>query len=216
LELAGVLPRHDPVDLLISKTARSLADVPLHSIVATSSNRRARQLCYRRPDFIISDIRGNVTTRLSKLFQNEHWNAIILAKAGLERLGFRLEQGLMEFESQALFASDLIELLPAVGQGAIGLEIALPNAEVKAAIEKINDPLTWFCVTAERELLRMIGGGCQTPLGVRTRFRKDVLHFDAIVFGKESKPLTGTVTGLFSTPADAATALYTSIYGKQS
>jgi hypothetical protein len=62
----------------------------------------------------------------------------------------------------------------------------------------------------------MIGGGCQTPLGVRTRFRKDVLHFDAIVFGKESKPLTGTVTGLFSTPADAATALYTSIYGKQS
>jgi hydroxymethylbilane synthase len=215
LELGGVLGRHDSVDLLISRSARTLNDLPFSAIVATSSLRRAKQLVYRRPDILIADVRGNVTTRIEKLLRNDSWNSIVLAKAGLERLGFRLEQGLMEFESQPLFVSDLVEILPAVGQGAIGLENAVHNALIKSVIDQINEPQTWFCVAAERELLKMLGGGCQTPLGVRTRLQGKNLHFEAILFEKGGKPLTGAVSGPFSTPSSAATALLEKIYAKR-
>jgi len=214
LELAGVLARHDPVDLLISKSVRTFADVPLNATIATSSVRRARQLVFRRPDLTIADVRGNVTTRIAKLFREESWNAIILAKAGLERLGYRLDQGLMEFESQTLFVCDLIEILSAVGQGAIGLEIAANNRDLKSVVTQINEPQTWFCVSAEREFLRLLGGGCQTPLGVRTRLQGENLYFEAILFGKDNRPVTGTVSGVFPTPNAAATALLDNIYGK--
>jgi hydroxymethylbilane synthase len=215
LALGGMLERHDSVDLLISKSARTLIDLPPKAVVATSSTRRARQLVYRRPDINIVDIRGNVTTRIEKLLGNAAWNSIVLAKAGLERLGYRLEQGLMEYDSQPLFVSDLIEILPAPGQGAIGLEIAVRNALAKAVIDQINEPQTWFCVSAERELLRLLGGGCQTPLGVRTRLDGNNLHFEAILFEKGGSPLMGSVSGAFSTPGAAATALLDNIYGKR-
>jgi hydroxymethylbilane synthase len=215
LELGGVLARHDPLDLLISKTGRTLNELPLNATVATSSTRRARQLVFRRPDIFIADVRGNVTTRVEKLLRDDSWNSIILAKAGLERLGFRLEQGLMEFESQPLFVSDLIEILPAVGQGAIGLEVAMHNSVVKSFVSKINDPQSWYCVTAERELLKLLGGGCQTPLGVRTRLQGENLYFEAILFEKGIRPMTGTVSGVFPSPAAAATALLDKIYGKR-
>lgn len=214
LELAGVLARHDPVDLLISKSARTLADIPLNATIATSSIRRARQLIFRRPDLVIADVRGNVTTRIAKLFREESWSAIVLAKAGLERLGYRLDQGLMEFESQTLFVSDLIEILPAVGQGAISLEIAANNKNLKAMVAQINEPQAWFCISTEREFLRLIGGGCQTPLGVRTRLQGKNLYFEAILFGKGDRAMTGAVSGIFPTPSAAATALLDNIYGK--
>ena len=121
----------------------------------------------------------------------------------------------MEYESQPLFVSDLVEILPAVGQGAIGLEIAVRNISAKSVIAQINEPQTWFCVAAERELLKMLGGGCQTPLGVRTRLQGKNLHFEAILFEKGGKPLLGTVSGSFSTPSAAATALLDNIYGKR-
>jgi hydroxymethylbilane synthase len=215
LVLGGMLERHDSVDLLISKSGRTLNDLPLNAIIATSSARRAKQLIYRRPDINIVDVRGNVPTRIEKLLRNDAWNSIVLAKAGLERLGYRLEQGLMEYESQPLYASDLVEILPAAGQGVIGLEIAVRNTSVKSVVDQINEPRTWFCVTAERELLRMLGGGCQTPLGVRTRLHGKNLHFEAILFEKGGKPVTGTVSGSFSTPGAAATALLDNIYGKR-
>src|SRR5262249_38262903 len=93
LELAASLPRHDPGDVLISKSAKSLGELPESGIVATSSLRRARQILHARPDLQIVDVRGNVPTRITRLVQESSWNAIVLAKAGLERLGYRLEQG---------------------------------------------------------------------------------------------------------------------------
>jgi len=121
--LAATLPRHDPVDVLISKTANSLRDIPPGGIVATSSPRRTRQIAAHRPDLRATDVRGNVPTRMAKLLAEDSWDSLVLAKAGLERLGYRLAGGRMEFQGQQLFVSDLVELLPAAGQGAIGLEV---------------------------------------------------------------------------------------------
>src|SRR4029077_11355286 len=196
LELAASLPRHDPDDVLISKSAKSLRELPESGIVATSSLRRARQILYLRPDLQIADIRGNVPTRISRLVQESSWNAIVLAKAGLERLGYRLEQGHIDAEAQPLLVSDLNELLPAVGQGAIGLQVRSDDLRLKNLLVDVNDARTWFCVQAERELLRMLGGGCQLPLGVRTRLENKKFSIEAILFRDEGDPIRGFVSGV--------------------
>jgi hydroxymethylbilane synthase len=213
LELVGVLPRHDPVDVLVAKTPGGLGGLPVCARVATSSLRRAQQLVFHRPDLQIVDVRGNVGTRLSKLRQEDSWGAIVLAKAGLERLGFRLEIGLMEFESQRFFASDLVEILPAVGQGTIGLEIASDRSSLRDLLSQINDPETWVCTTAEREFLRLLKAGCQTPIGIRSRIHGSELHLEAIVFDRSGKARSGAVFGAFKTPQAAATALLEKVYG---
>jgi hydroxymethylbilane synthase len=213
LELAGVLPRHDPIDVLVAKTPGGLSGLPVGARVATSSLRRARQLVFHRPDLQVLDVRGNVGTRLSKLRQEDSWSAIVLAKAGLERLGFRLEIGQMEFESQRFFASDLVEILPAVGQGTIGLEIASDRKSLRELLGQINDPETWFCTAAEREFLRLLQAGCQTPIGIRSRIHRSELHLEAIVFDRNGKARTGAVFGAFQTPQAAATALLEKVYG---
>jgi len=213
LELAASLPRHDPSDVLISKSAKSLRELPESGIVATSSLRRARQILYLRPDLQIADIRGNVPTRISRLVQESSWNAIVLAKAGLERLGYRLEQGHIDAGPQPLFVSDLNELLPAVGQGAIGLQVRSDDLRLKNLLVDVNDARTWFCVQAERELLRMLGGGCQLPLGVRTRLENKKFSMEAILFRDEGDPIRGFVSGVFTNPREAAKALLQRIYG---
>jgi hydroxymethylbilane synthase len=205
LELAATLPRHDPGDVLISKSAKSLGEVPPHGIVATSSLRRARQILYFRPDLQVVDIRGNVPTRLAKLVQEKTWNAMVLAKAGLERLGYSLVQG--RIEPLSLFVSNLSELLPAVGQGAIGLQVRSDDWQLKKLLVHVNDAKTWFCIQAERELLRMLGGGCQLPLGVRTRIDGLEFSMEAILFCDQISPVRGLVSGVFKEPREAATAL---------
>ena len=212
LKLVATLARHDPCDVLISKTARSLIEIPQNAIVATGSPRRSRQLVFRRPDLRIADIRGNVLTRLSKLLREDSWNAIVLAKAGLQRVGFDLVDGKIALDSCELLVSDLVEILPAVGQGAIAVETAAHRAELKALFGQINDTNTWFCTQAERELLRLLGGGCQAPVGVQTRIQGGTLYFEAIVFDNQSKPQSGAVSGVFHTPQTAATALITKLY----
>jgi hydroxymethylbilane synthase len=213
LELAASLPRHDPSDVLISKSAKSLRELPESGIVATSSLRRARQILYLRPDLQIADIRGNVPTRISRLVQESSWNAIVLAKAGLERLGYRLEQGHIDAEAQPLLVSDLNELLPAVGQGAIGLQVRSDDLRLKNLLVDVNDARTWFCVQAERELLRMLGGGCQLPLGVRSRLENKKFSMEAILFRDQGDPIRGFVSGVFTNPWEAAKALLQRIYG---
>jgi hydroxymethylbilane synthase len=210
LELAATLPRHDPGDVLISKSAKSLGEVPQHGLVATSSLRRARQILYARPDLQVVDIRGNVPTRIAKLAQENSWNAIVLAKAGLERLGYRLDQGCIE--TLPLFVSNLPELLPAVGQGAIGLQVRSGDLQLKELLVHVNDAKTWFCTQAERELLCMLGGGCQLPLGVRTRIDDQEFSMEAILFRDQINPVRGFVSGVFTEPRQAATALLRRIY----
>jgi hydroxymethylbilane synthase len=213
LELVAVLPRHDPVDVLVAKTAGGLSGLPVGARVATSSLRRARQLAFHRPDVQIVDVRGNVGTRLSKLLHEDSWSAIVLAKAGLQRLGFRLENGQMEYESQGLFASDLVEILPAVGQGAIGLEISADRGPLRDLLSQINDPGTWFCTAVEREFLRLLKGGCQTPIGIRSRIHGSELHLEAVVFDRNGRARSGAVFGAFQTSQAAAAALVDKVYG---
>jgi hydroxymethylbilane synthase len=212
LELAATLPRHDPADVLIAKSAKSLSEIPAGGLVATSSPRRARQLMARRPDLRVSDIRGNVPTRIAKLLAEDSWSSLVLAKAGLERLGYRLADGRLEFESHRLFVTDLPEILPAAGQGAIGLEIRANNPELRQFLGQINDGPTWFCTGVEREFLRLLGGGCNLPVGIRTALDGAELRCEAIVFDENDQPRTGALSGIFTTPRAAASALLDKIY----
>ncbi len=214
LELAATLPRHDPVDVLISKSAKSLSEIPPGGLIATSSPRRARQLLAHRPDLQVSDIRGNVPTRIAKLLAEESFNSLVLAKAGLERLGYSLKSGRLEFDARWLFASDLREILPAPGQGAIGLEIRANDSELREFLGGVNDLPTWFCTGVEREFLRLLGGGCNLPLGIRTSLKGSELRCEAIIFDETEKPVSGILAGEFKTARAAASALLNQIYEK--
>jgi hydroxymethylbilane synthase len=214
LELAATLPRHDPADVLISKSAKSLSEISAGGLVATSSPRRASQLMALRPDLRVCDIRGNVPTRIAKLLAEDSWNSLVLAKAGLERLGYRLADGQLEFERHRLFVTDLPEILPAAGQGAIGLETRANDSELHHFLGQINDGPTWFCTGVEREFLRLLGGGCNLPVGIRTSFDGTELRCQAIVFDENNRPRAGSLSGKFTTPRAAATALLERIYEK--
>jgi hydroxymethylbilane synthase len=212
LELVATLPRHDPVDVLISKTATSLRDIPPSGVIATSSPRRTRQIAVHRPDLRSTDVRGNVPTRIAKLLAENSWNSLVLAKAGLERLGYSLAGGRMEFAGQGLFVSDLIELLPAAGQGAIGLQVRANDLEIKKIVTSVSHAQTWFCTAVERAFLSLLGGGCQLPLGIRARVQEGELSCEAIFFEENEKPRSGFISGAFHTPQEAAEALLNRIY----
>lgn len=149
-----ILKREDPRDALISKNYASLADLPQGAVVGSCSLRRRAQLLAIRPDLQLKDLRGNVNTRLQKL-ENGEYDAIILAAAGLIRLGF--EDKITEYLSDEIS-------LPAVGQGAIGIECVTSNDEVRKVIEALNDRETSICVTAERAFNAKLNGGCQAPI----------------------------------------------------
>jgi hydroxymethylbilane synthase len=155
LILEAVPPRGPTGDAFISGRFRSFLEMPPGSSVATSSSRRRAQILNRRPDLRLVEIRGNVETRLNKLTA-ENLDAIILAQAGLERLG------LHEHISEIL---DPAWMLPAVGQGALGLECRADDAACRALLAKVDDPETHQVVLAERAFLRGLGGGCQLPIG---------------------------------------------------
>lgn len=153
----GTIPeREDPRDVLISKENRSLRDLPAGAIVGTSSLRRKAQILNIRPDLEIKWIRGNIDTRLKKL-ETEEYDAIILAAAGLSRMGWQAE-----VVSEYLEPSDCI---PAVGQGALAIECRKDDEEILQWLAKLNCPKTNRAVQAERAFLNKIGGSCQVPVG---------------------------------------------------
>lgn len=155
LMLSAIGEREDPRDAFVSNTYSSLADLPQGSIVGTSSLRRQCQLQAKRPDLKIHFLRGNVNTRLSKLDAGEY-HAIILAAAGLKRLGF-----------DARIASYLEPevCLPAGGQGAIGIELRSDDLDTQALVQVLHHTQTAHCVTAERAMNLRLNGGCQVPIG---------------------------------------------------
>ncbi len=213
LELAAVLPRHDSVDLLISKSATSLSEIPRGGCVATGSPRRATQIRRFRPDLEIVDIRGNVPTRVRKLLNEDAWNSLVLAKAGLERLGYRMAHNRLQFEARELFVSELSEILPAPGQGAIALETRAVDRVLKDLLMKVNDAATSYCTSVEREFLRLLGGGCNLPVGVRASLKGGELHCEAIVFDEEGRSFSGTLLQKMDQPtATVALALFKKIY----
>ena len=215
VELCAVLPREDPADVLVTKIPVTLSEVPFGATLATSSARRAKQLLYRRPDLNITEIRGNVPTRLEKLGRDPALFGLVLAHAGLHRLGLELSKGSLQAIPVALFVEPLPEMLPAAGQGIIGLEIASHNEGARAWLARVNHLPTWLCARAERDFLRLIDGGCGVPVGMRSRVEGGTLHLEAIVFDLDAEPRTGVVRMPAGDPRGAAAALLEEVYGKR-
>jgi hydroxymethylbilane synthase len=179
LGIAAMPPREETVDILVSNKYKSFADLPAGALIGTSSLRRKAQLSYARKDLKFADIRGNVDTRLAKL-DNAEYDAIILAYAGIHRLGW--SERITEKIPFAL-------CLPAVGQGAVGVESRSNDDYVNNLLIKINDLRTFFCVNIERSLLAKLEGGCQVPIGCQAYFSGNSLKVSAIVADVEGTAL---------------------------
>lgn len=171
LHLPVICERADPLDAFVSNHHASLDALPQGARVGTSSLRRECQLRAARPDLQVLSLRGNVNTRLRKLDEGE-FDAILLASAGLTRLGFekRIRQRLAPEVS-----------LPAIGQGALGLECRSEDPEVNALIAPLADRETALCVRAERALNQRLHGGCQVPIGAYAELQGDALRLRALV-----------------------------------
>ena len=186
-QIAAVLPRAPINDVLISKHSGGLASVPCGATVATGSVRRQRQRLWKRADLKVVDLRGNVPTRLRKLAENE-WDGIVLARAGLERLGFSPTRIESSFEGGKLFFEILSRevFLPAGGQGIIALQIRSDDQSTKALLESVNDHETLLCLQAEREFLSRLHGDCNFPVGVHATINNGKMKLRAQVFEGES------------------------------
>ena len=175
LTLAVICEREDPRDAFVCNTYERFDDLPFGAHVGTSSLRRSAQLKAARPDLLISSLRGNVQTRLGKLDAGE-FDAILLAAAGLKRLGLgeRIRHELMPEVS-----------LPAVGQGAVGIECREDDPRVHALLAPLNDPLTWDRVVAERAMNRKLEGGCQVPIAGYAELQGDELWLRGLVASEQ-------------------------------
>ncbi len=156
LSLAAICKRDNPFDVFVSYQHTDLQTLPAHSIVGTSSLRRQSQLLAYRPDLNVKSLRGNINTRLEKLKSGEY-QAIILAAAGLERMGFT------DVVKEQLSAQIM---LPACGQGALAIECRTDDHEMHALVAELNDPVSSICVHAERKVNALLGGNCHVPLAV--------------------------------------------------
>lgn len=213
LAVTAVLERAPTADVLIAKDARTFEELPHGAVIGTSSIRRARQLRWLRPDLVIEEWRGNVQTRLRKLGESDRAAGIILAQAGLERLGYDLAAGTLDFAPWSFRAVPLGDhLLPAIGQGAIALQSRADRAEVTAILQKLDHPATHTAIRAERELQRLLAGDCGLPVGVRATLTGDRLHLRAILFGPETDPpKTAEAEGPATSPEAIAAELFARI-----
>ncbi|MGN7611970.1 hydroxymethylbilane synthase [Magnetococcales bacterium HHB-1] len=174
LQLTAMLPREDPRDVLLSCRFNDLNALPQGAVVGSSSLRRKSQLLHIRPDLQLKDLRGNVNTRIDKMVKGEY-DAIILAAAGVKRL--QLTQHLKQ-------KLDHQTMLPAVAQGAIGIESRQNDPETTALLTPLNDPETWITVTAERTLMATLEGSCQIPIAGHAKIIDDQIQ------------MTGRITSL--------------------
>ena len=194
LAIGAVCEREDPLDCLVTKGARSLAELRAEAVVATGSPRRKAQLLHLRPDLRIVDLRGNVGTRLRKLDESD-WEAIVLAKAGLVRLGF--ERRIHCVLSQK-------EMLPAVCQGALGIEIRQEDGKTATLVSPLDHAPSRLATAAERAFLASLGGGCQLPIAALARVGWGTLTLEGLVASPDGRVyLRRHMEG----PASAAEAL---------
>ncbi len=186
LGLAAVLPREDPRDALISNEYSSIETLPEGARVGTSSLRRQCQLRRLRPDLKVLDLRGNVNTRLAKLDKGDY-DAILLAAAGVRRMGW--EQRITELLAPEQF-------IPAIGQGAIGIEIRLDDVRVRSLVEELNDGQTATRIRAERALNEALQGGCQVPIAGYSEISHGVIVLRALVGRPDgSEMVQGVISG---------------------
>jgi hydroxymethylbilane synthase len=174
LQITATPEREDARDVMVG---RKLADLPAGGRVGTGSLRRIAQIQAARPDLLVEGIRGNVDTRLRKLDEGQ-FDAIVLAAAGLNRLGW--SNRITEF-----LAPDV--MCPAVGQGSLAIETRSDNGPGMQACHRLNHSPTHACITAERAVLAVLGGGCQVPIGAHATIDEGTLHLRAIVISPDGK-----------------------------
>jgi len=204
LTVRAVLPRAATHDILITKSGAGLTSLAQGSVVATGSVRRQRQLGWVRPDLQIVDLRGNVPTRLRKLRENGEWSGIILALAGLERLGLKVAGEILSSEN----------FVAAGGQGVIALQARSEDKRVQKLLDAIDDQATHVCLRAEREFLRLLNGDCDSPVGVQAKLEAEQLSLRAQVFeASTTAPRVGTTGGFASDPEAVASKLMEQLYG---
>lgn len=177
LQIAAVPPRENTSDAFVSNKFENLDSLPQGATIGTGSVRRAAQLLYLRPDLSVEDIRGNVDTRLQKL-DDQEFDAIILASAGLIRLelGDRISQ---QFQPD--------QLMPAVGQGALGLETRIEDSNAVQTVAKLNDLQSFHRAMAERSMLKTLFAGCLAPVGAHTVLNGNELTLTGIVLSRDGK-----------------------------
>ncbi len=163
LGLAAICTRHNPLDALLSENYASLDNLPTNATIGTTSLRRQSQLLAIRPDLVIKPLRGNIQTRIAKLKSGEY-DAIVLAAAGLLRMG-------MQECIKEILNTDA--MLPACGQGALGIECRMNDESLKKYIAPLNDTLSALCVHTERQVNALLGGNCHVPLAVYCTYTTD-------------------------------------------
>lgn len=177
LAIGAILKRADPRDVLISMHDYSVENLPPRAIIGTSSLRRQSQVLAVRNDLIVSELRGNVETRLKKLIDGKY-TAIILAYAGLQRL---------DLDKYLACPLHINSMLPAVGQGALGVEYRKQDSAIKQLIARLNDPISDFCVRAERAMNAKLDGGCQAPVAGLAVVKNDILTLMGLVGSSDGK-----------------------------
>ena len=189
--LVAIGPREVPLDAFVSGKYASLDDLPPGAVVGTSSLRREAQLHARYPYLAVSSLRGNLDTRLRKLDEGQY-DAIILAAAGLSRLG-------LKERIRAVLPAEVS--LPATGQGALGIEARADRADVAAWLAPLNDAATAACVRTERAVSRALAGSCEVPLGAYAEMRDDAIFLRGFVATPDGKRMAhAQLTGAASDP----------------
>lgn len=174
-KIAAITKRENPFDAFVSNTYKTFDKLPKNAIVGTSSLRRAAQILMLRPDLRIENLRGNVDTRLKKLDAG-NFDAIILAAAGLQRLGY-----------SSRINNLLTQIIPAVGQGALAVEIRADDDKTFDSVNFLNDEKTCAAVKVERDFMRTVQGGCQIPVGVYAEIADDKIFVRAVIAAIDGK-----------------------------
>ena len=196
-EIGAVLPRAAVDDMLVSKHPGGFVSLPQGASVATGSVRRKRQLLWKRPDLKLVDLRGNVPTRLRKLIGSD-WDAIVLAHAGIARLGLSVAQHEISFEGKRVFIEILPSdvFLPAGGQGIIALQVRARDERTMEIVNGVNDRETFLCLRAEREFLHLLHGDCNCPVGVLATIEGNKMKLRTELFTDQSaEPRKAEVEG---------------------
>lgn len=210
--LAAILPRGNPADVFVSRFAGGVQGLSSGAVVGTGSPRRRAMLLAQRADLRVDGIRGNVPTRLSKAARGD-FDAVILAAAGLARLGFP-DNGSFTVDGVLLHASPLPTFLPAPGQGAVAVELRSDDADAIHLLAPLNDPATAAAVSAERAVLAALGGGCHLALGALGRAEGGMLHLEAAFFPEPDSPeKRASLTGPLAEAAEIGHKLAALLHG---
>ncbi|MEA3497454.1 MAG: hydroxymethylbilane synthase [Campylobacterota bacterium] len=173
LELVAITQRQDQSDVFLSHKYKKLKDLPKGAVVGTTSLRRRMQLLKKRPDLVVKDLRGNVNTRLRKLVEGQY-DAIILAWIGLHRLDLLKD---IPFTKKL----KLKNMIPPMGQAALGIEIVSNNKKVREIALSLNDKATFLCTKVERDFIAKIGAGCSAPVACNATIDGDVVNLEAMI-----------------------------------